>query len=120
MVTTKKIQQNLTKSLLLPIILDLLNGQPMCGYQIIKSIQETYGVKFGASTIYPLLKHLNEKDLVCNEWEIKSRRPKKVFRLTQQGQNELDSTRMCIRVICQNLCDMNNKIETNNFRIVLA
>ena len=120
MVTTKKIQENLTKSLLLLIILDLLNGQPMCGYQIIKSIQETYGVKFGASTIYPLLNHLNEKDLVCNEWEIRSRRPKKVFRLTQQGQNELDSTRKCIRVICQNLCDSSNRIEMNNFRIVLA
>jgi len=37
MVTTKKIQENLTKSLLSPIILDLLNGQPMCGYQIIKN-----------------------------------------------------------------------------------
>jgi DNA-binding PadR family transcriptional regulator len=120
MMATKKIQENLTKSLLLPIILDLLNGQPMCGYQIIKTIQETYGVKFGASTIYPLLNQLNEKDLVHNEWEIKSRRPKKVFRLTQQGQQELDSTRLCIRVICQNLCDINNKDETNNLRVVLA
>ena len=120
MVTTKKIQENLTKNLLSPIILDLLDDQPMCGYQIIKAIQETYGVKFGASTIYPLLKHLDEKNLVCNEWKIENRRPKKVFRLTQQGQNDLNSTRMCIRVICQNICDADNKIETNNLRVVLA
>lgn len=103
MVTTKKIHENLTKSLILPIILDLLNNQPMCGYQIIKAIQETYGVKLGASTIYPLLNHLNGDKLVFNEWEIKSHRPKKVYRLTRQGQNELNSARKCIDAICQNL-----------------
>jgi PadR family transcriptional regulator, regulatory protein PadR len=103
MKTSKKIQENLTKSLLLPIILDLLNEQPMCGYQIIKAIQKTYGVKLGASTIYPLLNHLNEKNLVSNEWEIKSRRPKKVYRLSQKGQNDLNSARMSIDAICQNL-----------------
>jgi len=103
MVTTKKIQDKLTKSLLLPIILDLLNEQPMCGYQIIKAIQETYGVKLGASTIYPLLNHLNGEKLVLNEWEITGSRPKKVFRLTRQGQNDLNSARKCIDVICQNL-----------------
>jgi DNA-binding PadR family transcriptional regulator len=120
MVTTKKIHANLTKSLLSPIILDLLNGQPMCGYQIIKTIQEMYGVKFGASTIYPLLNNLDEKNLICHEWDIQSHRPKKMFRLTQQGQNDLTSARLCIRVICQNLCDVNNKIEMTNFKVVFA
>jgi len=120
MVTTTKIQENLTKSLLLPIILDLINEQPMCGYQIIKAIQETYGIKFGASTIYPLLNHLNGKDLVSNEWKIGSSRPKKVFRLTQKGKNELNSARMCIGIICQNICDSNHKIETNHLKAILA
>ncbi len=119
MVTTKRVQENLTKSLLSPIILDLLDSQPLCGYEIIKAIQETYGVKFGASTIYPMLNNLNEKNLVHNEWEVKGRRAKKVFRLTKQGQNNLNSTRIFVRVICQNLCG-DNKIETNNLRIVLA
>jgi len=38
MVTTKKIQEKLTKNLLFPIILDMLNDKPMCGYEIIQAI----------------------------------------------------------------------------------
>jgi DNA-binding PadR family transcriptional regulator len=67
MVTDKKTQEKLAKNLLIPIILDMLNDKPMCGYEIIQAIRKSYGINFSASTIYPALNHLDGKNLVSNE-----------------------------------------------------
>jgi DNA-binding PadR family transcriptional regulator len=116
MVTAKKIQEKLTKNLLTPIILDMLNDKPMCGYEIIHSIRESYGVNFSASTIYPVLSHLDTKKLVSNEWKIESRHPKKVYKLTQQGQNELNFSISYLNLICKNL-DYTNKTSEKNLQL---
>jgi DNA-binding PadR family transcriptional regulator len=116
MVTTKKIQEKLTKNLLIPIILDMLNDKPMCGYEIIQAIRESYGVNFSASTIYPVLTHLDGKKLVSNEWKIESRHPKKVYKLTQQGQNELNFSISYLNLICTNL-DYTNETSEKNLQL---
>ncbi|MEJ2363340.1 MAG: HEAT repeat domain-containing protein, partial [Deltaproteobacteria bacterium] len=46
----KEVQVKLAKGLLDLIVLQLLNTQPMHGYQIITKIRNNYGVYFGPST----------------------------------------------------------------------
>ena len=51
----KEIQTKLAKGLLDMIVLQIIDSQPMHGYQVITKIRKTFGIYFGPSTIYPLL-----------------------------------------------------------------
>ena len=59
----KQAQTKLTKGLLDMIILQYLEHESMHGYQIITKIRKGFGVYFGPSTIYPLLRTFREKRL---------------------------------------------------------
>jgi PadR family transcriptional regulator PadR len=99
----KEVQTKLMKGLLDLIVLELLKGQPMHGYQIITRIRKAFGVYFGPSTIYPLLNTLEKKGCVKSEWNISNERPRKVYRLTAQGQNLLNFTEDSLNLICRKI-----------------
>ncbi len=100
---TKEVQTKLMKGLLDLIILQFLNGQPMHGYQIITKIRRSFGVYFGPSTIYPLLGTLEKKGFVKSDWEMTSERPRKVYKLTNEGQNMLNFTEDSLNFICRKI-----------------
>jgi DNA-binding PadR family transcriptional regulator len=100
---TKEVQAKLMKGLLDLIILQFLNGQPMHGYQIITRIRKSFGVYFGPSTIYPLLGTLEKKGFVKSEWNISTERPRKVYKLTTEGQNLLNFTEDSLNFICRKI-----------------
>jgi len=100
---TKEVQAKLMKGLLDLIILQFLNGQPMHGYQIITRIRKTFGVYFGPSTIYPLLGTLEKKRFVKSEWDMSTERPRKVYKLTTEGQNLLNFTEDSLNFICRKI-----------------
>jgi PadR family transcriptional regulator PadR len=100
---TKEVQSKLMKGLLDLIILQFLNGQPMHGYQIITKIRKTFGVYFGPSTIYPLLGTLEKKRFVKSEWDMSTERPRKVYKLTTEGQNLLNFTEDSLNFICRKI-----------------
>ncbi|MCW4008158.1 MAG: PadR family transcriptional regulator [Candidatus Bathyarchaeota archaeon] len=102
----KEVQTKLAKSLLDLIILQFLSVEPMHGYQVITKIRRTFGVYFGPSTIYPLLAALEKKGYVHSEWNMASERPRKIYKLTAEGQNILNYTENTLNLICQ-------KISTN-------
>ena len=99
----KEAQAKLAKGLLDLIILQFLNSQPMHGYQVITKIRKTFGVYFGPSTIYPLLATLEKKGFVNSEWNMKNERPRKVYKLTNEGQNILNFTENSLNLICQKI-----------------
>jgi PadR family transcriptional regulator PadR len=103
----KEVQAKLAKGLLDLIVLQFLNSQPMHGYQIITKIRKTFGVYFGPSTIYPLLATLEKKGHVTSEWNMKTERPRKIYKLTTEGQTMLNFTENSLNLLCQ-------KIGTNN------
>ena len=88
----KEVQAKLAKGLLDLIVLQLLNTQPMHGYQIITKIRKSFGVYLGPSTIYPLLATLEKKGHVTSEWNMKTERPRKVYKLTSEGEAILNFT----------------------------
>jgi PadR family transcriptional regulator PadR len=100
---SKEVQVKLMKGLLDLILLQFLSSQPMHGYQIITRIRKTFGVYFGPSTIYPLLSSLEKKGYVKSEWNMQSERPRKVYRLTTEGQNLLNFTEDSLNFICRKI-----------------
>jgi DNA-binding PadR family transcriptional regulator len=100
---TKEVQAKLMKGLLDLIILQFLNGEPMHGYQIITKIRKTFGMYFGPSTIYPLLGTLEKKRFVKSEWNMSTERPRKVYKLTTEGQSLLNFTEDSLNLICRKI-----------------
>ena len=99
----KEVQVKLMKGLLDLIVLQFLSSQPMHGYQVITKIRKTFGVYFGPSTIYPLLATLEKKGFVNSEWNMKNERPRKVYKLTNEGQNILNFTENSLNLICRKI-----------------
>lgn len=99
----KEAQVKLMKGLLDLIILQFLSTEPMHGYQVITKIRKTFGVYFGPSTIYPLLTALEKKGYVHSEWSMTSERPRKVYKLTAEGQSMLNFTENSLNLICQKI-----------------
>ncbi len=99
----KEVSTKLMKGLLDLIILQFLSIQPMHGYQVITKIRKSFGVYFGPSTVYPLLNTLEKKGFVKSEWNMSFERPRKIYSLTNNGQNMLDFTEESLNLICRKL-----------------
>ena len=103
----KEVSTKLMKGLLDLIILQFLNTQPMHGYQIITKIRKNFGVYFGPSTIYPLLNTLEKKGYLESEWNMNFERPRKIYKLTNNGQSMLNFTEGSLNLICRKLTTSN-------------
>ena len=99
----KEVQAKLMKGLLDLIVLQFLNGQPMHGYQIITKIRKNFGVYLGPSTIYPLLATLEKKGYVNSEWNMHTERPRKIYKLTNEGFSLLNFTEDSLNFICRKI-----------------
>jgi PadR family transcriptional regulator, regulatory protein PadR len=99
----KEAQLKLTKGLLDLITLQMLNTQPMHGYQVITKIRKNYGIYFGPSTIYPLLGTLEKKGFISSEWNMNAERPRKVYQLTSTGKNMLVFTEESLNLMCKKI-----------------
>jgi PadR family transcriptional regulator, regulatory protein PadR len=99
----KEVSTKLMKGLLDLIILQFLSTEPMHGYQVITKIRKTFGVYFGPSTIYPLLGTLEKKGYVGSTWNMDFERPRKVYKLTADGQSMLNYTEDSLSLICRKI-----------------
>ena len=102
----KEISTKLMKGLLDLIILQFLSTEPMHGYQVITKIRKKFGVYFGPSTIYPLLGTLERKGFVDSNWNMNFERPRKVYRLTNEGQSMLNFTEDSLNLICRKITNV--------------
>jgi PadR family transcriptional regulator, regulatory protein PadR len=99
----KEVQVKLAKGLLELIILQMLNTQPVHGYEVITNIRKSYGVYFGPSTIYPLLSTLEKKKYVKSKWDMTKERPRKVYQITCDGQAVLSFSENSLNLLCQKI-----------------
>jgi DNA-binding PadR family transcriptional regulator len=105
----KEVSTKLMKGLLDMIILQFLSNEPMHGYEVITKIRKNFGVYFGPSTIYPLLGTLEKKGYVDSHWNMNYERPRKVYSLTNDGQNMLNFTADSLNLICRKLTTTNSE-----------
>ena len=108
----KDIQTKLTKGLIDLIILQLLDSHPMHGYEVITTIRKSFGVYFGASTIYPILNTMEKKKYIKSEWNMDTERPRKVYRLTNDGQATLHYTADSLNIICRTIGTDNTQAQS--------
>jgi DNA-binding PadR family transcriptional regulator len=97
----------------------MLNTQSMHGYQVITKIRKSLGVYFGPSTIYLLLNTLEKKGQIVGQWDMSAERPRKVYRLTNDGQAMLNFTENSLNLICQKIGD-SKTIEKESFPAIMA
>jgi DNA-binding PadR family transcriptional regulator len=96
-------QTKLTKGLLDMIVLQYLDEESMHGYQIISKIRKGFGVNLGPSTVYPLLGLLEKKGYVTSVWNMCAVRPRKMFKLTNEGKNVLNFAENSLKLIVKNM-----------------
>ena len=90
------------------IVLQYLDKESIHGYELITKIRKNFGVYFGPSTIYPLLGVLEKKGYVESTWNMDTERPRKVFKLTNDGKNVLSFTESSLNLICKNMVTDSN------------
>ncbi len=81
----KQMPERVTKSLLDIIIMSLMVGSSMSGYDILRIIYERFKVLLSPGTIYPMISTLEVKGLVRG----KQNENKRLFTLTDEGKDVL-------------------------------
>ncbi len=84
---TKAVAERMVKSFLDLFVLDLLNDGAKHGYEIMRELKRRTGTSIGAGTLYPLLYELEERQLVSAEWVSPTRRSRRVYKITEKGEN---------------------------------
>ncbi|MEA3397180.1 MAG: PadR family transcriptional regulator [Chloroflexota bacterium] len=108
---TKKIREKLMKGLLELVVLQLIERGCNYGYKIIVEIRKVFGANFGPSTIYPLLNSLEDDGYLISNWDTSSLRPKKIYRLSEDGEKLLKSTENSLVIIYRKLGLENDVLE---------
>ncbi len=81
----------LRKAGLLPLlVLHLLQDGPSYGNQLMERIAVLTGglLAVNPNTMYPLLRGLEDRELIAGEWEHPERRSRRFYRLTEAGERE--------------------------------
>lgn len=79
---------NLTRSTVEPIILKLVAGKPMYGYEIIKVVNDRtkQAFEWKEGTLYPCLHRLESAGLIASEWNTSEQgRERKYYSITRKG-----------------------------------
>jgi DNA-binding PadR family transcriptional regulator len=58
--------------------------QNQYGYSLLQALEEK-GVSIEAGTLYPLMRRLESQGLLISEWDTTESRPRKYYRLSQDG-----------------------------------
>jgi PadR family transcriptional regulator len=83
---SKVFSDRMVKSFLDLFVLSLLNGGSKHGYEIMQDLRSKTGTRIGPGTLYPLLYELEERKLVTAEWVSPTRRTRRVYKITDQGE----------------------------------
>lgn len=78
----------LRRGTLILLVLSQLK-EPMYGYNLVKKLQDN-GISIEANTLYPLMRRLESQGLLKSEWETSETKPRKYYRITDDGLIVLD------------------------------
>lgn len=87
-----KFESQLLKGIAPVVVLEILSGGQMYGYELSRAIEQRSGeiLSLGKGTLYPLLYNLEAKKLVKGKWETsESARKRRYYSITGKGKDEL-------------------------------
>jgi len=62
--------------------------EPRYGYSLLETL-DAAGLQVDGNTLYPLLRRLEKQGLLVSEWNTEETRPRKFYRVTDEGQSVL-------------------------------
>ncbi len=84
---TQNLISELRRGTLVLTVLSQLDKEQY-GYSLMQSLAER-GLKIDQSTLYPLLRRLEEQDLLKSEWSMEGSRPRRYYVLSDTGRDTL-------------------------------
>src|SRR5467141_3657375 len=106
---TRAINERIVKSFLDLFVLFFLFFKQKTAYEIMRELKVKTGAHIGAGTLYPLLYELEERRLVAGEWMSPTRRSRRVYRITDQGERYRDQSFQGIdRLLKSSVSDSNH------------
>ena len=102
----EKWKSQVKKGVLEFIILVLLEGKELYGYELLDSLKANTGFGVAEGTIYPLLNRLKDENLITSYWvEMESGVPRKYYKMTAEG-------KAILALMEQHWFELNNNIFT--------
>jgi PadR family transcriptional regulator PadR len=83
--------QRIIKNLLDIQLLRMVQNQPLWGYKIKKKVEENFNVTLRHGALYPMLNQLEQKGFLTSHIQTKGGRARKVYTITQNGKEYLQS-----------------------------
>jgi PadR family transcriptional regulator PadR len=101
-----KFESQLLKGIAPVVVLEVLSGGPMYGYELSQTIERRSGdiLTLGKGTLYPLLYNLEAKKLISGKWEkTPSHRKRRYYSITGKGKDELAKQKAQLRELTTGL-----------------
>jgi len=76
-------------------------------------------VYFGPSTIYPLLVSMEKKGHLSSAWNMATDRPRKIYTITNDGQNMLNFTENSLKMMCKQLGSDNTQTPKSGLKVTI-
>jgi len=87
----KELVQRIIKNLLDIQLLRLVQAQPLWGYKIKKKVEADFQVNLRHGALYPMLNLLESKGFLTSQKQRKGGRARKVYTITEAGQEYLQT-----------------------------
>jgi DNA-binding PadR family transcriptional regulator len=89
---TQSLVQELRRGVIILAVLSQLHEEQY-GYSLMKRLEEQ-GMQIDQGTLYPLLRRLEDQDLLESDWRVEESRPRRYYILSQVGKNVLEEMTM--------------------------
>ncbi|MGA2680966.1 MAG: PadR family transcriptional regulator [Candidatus Bathyarchaeia archaeon] len=93
----EEIVQHIIRNQLDIQLLRIVQDQPTWGYHIKKQVEKQFNIKLRHSALYPALKTLETRGFLESKKQRKSGRSRKVYVITEQGKDYLQTYRNLIK-----------------------
>ena len=91
----------LRRGTLILLVLSQLR-RPMYGYSLVKKLNDSQ-IPIDANTLYPLMRRLESQGLLESQWDTGESKPRKYYKITENGLEVLEKTRIYWNTFSQNV-----------------
>lgn len=88
--TVSGLKQELRRGTLILLVLSQLR-EDMYGYSLVKKLND-HDIPMDANTLYPLLRRLEGQGLLESRWDTAESKPRKYYKITENGLAVLEKT----------------------------
>lgn len=88
--TVSGLKQELRRGTLILLVLSQLR-EDMYGYSLVKQLND-HDIPMDANTLYPLLRRLEGQGLLESRWDTAESKPRKYYKITENGLAVLEKT----------------------------